>query len=124
MNIIPLKGNIFAVLQLGERVTSGGIVLMDDNGKMEGIRPRWAKIWKVADDVTDVKPGQWALCEHGRWTMRIRIKDENGDDFEFVKLDPNGILAVQDEDPVDQQIGDSIDSGPGVRHRPEDFGAR
>ena len=124
MNLIPLPGNIFAVLQLGERVTQGGIHLLDDNGKMEGIRPRWAKIWKVASDVTDVQPGQWALCEHGRWTMRIRIKDENGDDFEFVKLVPTGILAVQDEEPLDQQIGDSIDSGPGVQHRPEDFGAR
>ncbi len=122
MNIRPLPGNIFAVLQLGERVTTGGIVLMDDNGKNSGIRPRWAKIWKVADDVTDVRPGQWALCEHGRWTMRIKIKDENGKDFEFVKLDPNGILAVQDEEPLDQQIGDTFDTGTSVR--PEDFGAR
>lgn len=122
MNIIPLKGNIFAVLQLGERVTAGGIVLMDDNGKNSGIRPRWAKIWKVADDVTDVRPGQWALCEHGRWTMRIKIKDENGQDFEFVKLDPNGIMCVQDEEPTDQQIGDTFDTSTSVR--PEDFGAR
>jgi hypothetical protein len=122
--IKPLPGNIFAVLQIGERVTKGGIHLLDDNGKMEGIRPRWAKIWKVADDVTDVRPEQWALCEHGRWTMRIKIKDENGKDFEFVKLDPNGILAVQDEEPTDQQIGDTFDTGPGVQHRPEDFGAR
>ena len=122
MIIHPLSGNIFAVLQLGERVSQGGIVLMDDNGKNSGIRPRWAKIWKVADDVTDVKPGQWALCEHGRWTMRIKIKDENNQDFEFVKLDPNGILAVQDEEPQDQQIGDTFDTSTSVR--PEDFGAR
>jgi hypothetical protein len=120
--IHPLPGNIFAVLQLGERVSQGGIVLMDDNGKNSGIRPRWAKIWKVAEDITDVKPGQWALCEHGRWTMRIKIKDENNQDFEFVKLDPNGILAVQDEEPNDQQIGDTFDTSTTVR--PEDFGAR
>ena len=124
MNIRPLPGNIFAILQLGERVTKGGIVLMDDNGKNSGIRPRWAQIWKVADNIDWVKPGQWVLCEHGRWTMRITVKDDEGKDFQFVKLDPNGIMCVQDEAPTDQQIGDTFDSGPGVQHRPEDFGAR
>ena len=123
MIIKPLPGNIFAVLQLGERVTQGGIVLRDDNGKDEGIRPRWAQIWKVADDVTDVKPGQWALCEHGRWTMRIKIKDEDGKDFEFVKLDPNGIMCVQDEEPTDTIYGNKTGVGD-TAIRPEDFGAR
>lgn len=99
MKVKPLSGNIFAVLQLGERVSSGGIVLMDDNGKESGIRPRWAKVWMVADDITDVKPGQWILCEHGRWTMRITIKRDDGSDFQFVKIDPNGIIGVQDECP-------------------------
>lgn len=123
MNIRPLPGNIFAVLQLGERVTAGGIVLRDDNGKDEGIRPRWAQIWKVADDVTDVRPGQWALCEHGRWTMRIRIKDDDGKEFEFVKLDPNGIMCVQDEAPTDTILG-TLSGFSSDSARPEDFGAR
>ncbi len=123
MNIRPLPGNIFAVLQLGERVTAGGIVLRDDNGKDEGIRPRWAQIWKVADDVTDVKPGQWALCEHGRWTMRIRIKDDDGKEFEFVKLDPNGIMLVTDELPSDTLLG-TLSGFSSDGPRPEDFGAR
>ena len=122
MNIKPLPGNIFAVLQLGERITQGGIVLRDDNGKESGIRPRWAQVWKVAEDITDVKPGQWILCEHGRWTMRITVKDDDGLPFEFVKIDPNGIMVVTDEHPLDQQIGQSYSYTPDVR--PEDFGAR
>lgn len=123
MKLRPLPGNIFAELQLGERVTQGGIVLRDDNGKDEGIRPRWAKVWMVADDITDIKPGQWILCEHGRWTMRITIKDDEGKDFQFVKIDPNGILCVQDEDPTDTIFGTKTGAGnTGVR--PEDFGAR
>lgn len=124
MKIKPLPGNIFAVMQVGERVSQGGIILKDDNGKMEGIRPRWAKVWKVAEDITDVQPGQWILCEHGRWTLAITIKDDSGEEFKFSKIDPNGILCVQDEEPLDQQIGDSFDTGPGVQHRAEDFGAR
>ena len=122
MKITPLKGNIFAVLQLGERKTQGGILLMDDNGKESGIRPRWAKVWKVASDITDVVPGQWILIEHGRWTMRITIKDDNGENFEFVKVDPNGIMLVSDTPPLDQQIGDTYSYGSNVRA--EDFGAR
>jgi len=124
MNLKPLPTNIFAQLQVGERVTKGGIILRDDNGKMEGIRPRWGRVWKVAEDVTDIQPGQWILVEHGRWTMAITIKDSDGNDFKFSKIDPNGILAVQDEEPEDIQIGESFDTGPGVKHRPEDFGAR
>lgn len=125
MKLRPLKGNIFAQLQVGERVTKSGIVLRDDNGKMEGIRPRWGKVWQVADDITYIKPGQWILVEHGRWTMAITIKDDLGNDFKFSKIDPNGILCVQDEAPEeDIQIGDSFDSTPSSVHKAEDFGAR
>lgn len=122
MNIKPLKGNIFAILQLGERKSTGGIVLMDDNGKESGIRPRWAQVWKVGEDVTDVRPGQWILCEHGRWTMRITIKDDEGKDFQFVKVDPKGIMIVSDERPDDQQIGNTFSYSSDIRA--EDFGAR
>jgi hypothetical protein len=124
MKVKPLPGNIFAVLQLGERVTQGGIVLRDDNGKDEGIRPRWAQVWQVADDITDVAPGQWILCEHGRWTMRITIKDDAGEPFQFVKVDPNGILGVQDEEPSDTIFGTKTGVGDTGQARPEDFGAR
>ena len=119
--IKPLPGNIFAVLQLGERTTTGGIMLMDDNGKESGIRPRWAKVWKVAEDIDYFEPGQWVLCEHGRWTMRITVKDDNGEDFQFVKVDPNGIMMVSDEEPRDHLVGTSTSYSSDIR--PEDFGA-
>lgn len=109
-------------MQVGERVSKGGIVILDDNGKMEGIRPRWAKVWKVSDDIDYVKPNQWILCEHGRWTMAITIKNDDGTDFKFSKIDLNGIMCVQDEAPSDVQIGDGFDSKNNIRA--EDFGAR
>lgn len=117
----PLRGNIFAVLQNGERVTKGGIFLRDDNGKDHGIRPRWGKVWKVAEDIDYVKPGQWILVEHGRWTMTINYKDDDGTEYKFNKIDPEGILLVTDEQPEDEFIGEVTDYGT---HRPEDFGAR
>lgn len=123
MKIRPLPGNIFAVLEQGERVSQGGIVLRDDNGKLEGIRPRWGKVWQVAEDITDVKPDDWILCEHGRWTMTIEIKDDNGEKFKFQKIDPNGILMVSDYKPNDIMMGEGFDTSSPA-HRPEDFGAR
>lgn len=123
MKVRPLPGNIFAVLEQGERVTKGGIVLKDDNGKMEGIRPRWGRVWQVSDDITDVKPEDWILVEHGRWTMSIEIKDDNGEIFKFQKIDPEGILMVSDHKPNDSMFGDSFDMSTPA-HRAEDFGAR
>jgi len=123
MKVRPLPGNIFAVLEQGERVTKGGIVLKDDNGKMEGIRPRWGRVWQVSEDITDVKVDDWILVEHGRWTMTIEIKDDNGEKFKFQKIDPNGILMVSDHKPDDSMFGDSFDMSTPA-HRAEDFGAR
>ena len=123
MKIKPLPGNIFAVLEQGERTTKGGIILKDDNGKLEGIRPRWGRVWQVAEDITDVKVDDWILCEHGRWTMTIEIKDDNGEVFKFQKIDPEGILAVAPEKPNDTMFGESFGSSSPA-HRPEDFGAR
>ena len=123
MNVRPLPGNIFAVLEQGERVSRGGIVLKDDNGKLEGIRPRWGRVWQVAEDIVDVKVDDWILCEHGRWTMTIEIKDANGEKFKFQKIDPNGILMVSDHKPDDTLFGEGFDAGAPA-HRPEDFGAR
>ena len=123
MKIKPLPGNIFAVLEQGERTTKGGIILKDDNGKLEGIRPRWGQVWQVADNITDVKVDDWILCEHGRWTMTIDIKDDNCEIFKFQKIDPDGILAVAPEKPNDSMFGESFDTSSPA-HRPEDFGAR
>lgn len=123
MDVRPLPGNIFAQLEVGERVTKSGIVIRDDNGKDHGIRPRWGRVWKVANDIDYIKPGQWILCEHGRWTMTIELKQEDGSVLKFQKIDPKGIMAVQDEAPEDLIIGESFDLG-GPTHTAENFGAR
>ena len=78
---------------------------------------------QVADDIVDVKADDWILCEHGRWTMTIEIKQDDGTKFKFQKIDPNGILAVAPEKPDDMMFGESFDASAPA-HRPEDFGAR
>jgi len=82
------------------RKLSSGIVLLNDDGKTEGIRPRWAKVYKVGPDQTDVKVGQWVYVEHGRWSRGLEI-DIDGNEFTVRKVDPKCIIFVQDTEPTD-----------------------
>jgi hypothetical protein len=79
-----------------ERITTGGIVLLNDNGKGNGIRPRWGKVYAVGHNQQDVSVGQWILVAHGRWTRGLDIEDENGKTT-IRKIDPKDILLVSDE---------------------------
>lgn len=90
-------------MEKGDKVTSGGIIVLDDNGKDRGIRPRWAQVWKVGPENSDLTPGQWVLLEHGRWTYGIEaIIPEGGENevFYIQRADPAGILLVSDECPL------------------------
>lgn len=100
----PIKDHVLVVnMEQGEKVSEGGIIILDDNGKDRGIRPRWCQVWKVGHENTDLEPGQWILVEHGRWTYGIETAiPEGGDDqvFYVQRVDINGILGVQDEFPL------------------------
>ena len=84
-----------------ERITTGGIVLLNDNGKGTGIRPRWGQVYAVGPDQKDVQVGQWVCVAHGRWTRGIDIEDETGKTT-LRRIDPKDILAVSN-DPVDDE---------------------
>lgn len=79
-----------------ERITNGGIVLLNDNGKGYGIRPRWGKVYAVGHEQTEIKVGQWILVDHGRWTRGLDIEDETGKRV-IRKIDPKDILMVSDD---------------------------
>lgn len=79
-----------------ERITTGGIVLLNDNGKGHGIRSRWGKVYAVGHEQKDVEVGQWVLIAHGRWTRGLDIEDENGKTT-VRKIDPKDILLISDE---------------------------
>jgi co-chaperonin GroES (HSP10) len=47
-----LKGKVLVdKIESGERRTRNGIIILDDNGKPQGIRERWAQIYAVGPDV-------------------------------------------------------------------------
>lgn len=88
-------------MENGGKLTSGGIIIMDDNGKDTGIRPRWARVWKVGKDIDYISPGEWVLMEHGRWTHCMKIVTHEGKEPVMVqRIDPEAILLVADEQPM------------------------
>jgi len=89
------------------RTTTTGIVLLNDNGTSAGIRPRWAQVYAVGPDQTDVVPGDWICVAHGRWTRGIEI-DDHGVERTIRRVDPNDILLVSDEQPQDDSWGDAV----------------
>jgi len=107
-------------MDMGEMVTSGGIVVASDNGKAHGVKPRWGKVYKVGSDVDFVKEGQWILIEHGRWTRKIKIDDGDGEK-EFQKVETKSILLVSDERPNTAYWGQEFSNGDCMNIRPDDF---
>jgi co-chaperonin GroES (HSP10) len=106
--LTPLK-NYVIVSDMGfdTRVSSGGIVLLKDDMKSHGVRPRWARVYAVGPEQTDVHVGQWICVAHGRWTRGIEIEDLNGVQI-IRRIDVKDILLVSDEPVVDDNINDSI----------------
>lgn len=89
------------------RLSSGGIILPNDDMKNSGIRPRWAKVYQVGPEQTDIKIGQYILISHGRWTRGIKIEDAEGEKT-IRKVDIGDILLVSDEPQQDETMSDKV----------------
>jgi co-chaperonin GroES (HSP10) len=122
MKVRPLPSDILVCdMDMGEQVTASGIVIQSDDGKAHGVKPRWAKVYKVGErcDV-DVNPGQWILIEHGRWTRKIKI-DDGESVKEVQKVEVSAIMAVANERPAGIHIGQEFSNGSSMNISPEDF---
>jgi len=92
-----------------QRQLSSGVILLNDNGTTAGIRPRWARVYAVGPEQTDVTVGQWICVAHGRWTRGVEIEDAAGVRTSR-KVDPMDILLVSAEQPDDSTMSDAIQS--------------
>jgi hypothetical protein len=81
------------------RKLSSGVLLINDDGHTSGIRPRWAQVYAVGHDQTDVKAGEWVFVEHGRWTRGIDVEVQ-GEAMTLRRVDPKNIIFVSDEPPA------------------------
>lgn len=101
----PIRDKVIVSdMKFNERFSAGGIFIPSDNGKIEGIRPRWGKVYAVGPEQTDVKVGQWILVSHGRWTRGVKVEDSNGEQT-LRMVDNKDILLVSDEEVHDEIFG-------------------
>jgi hypothetical protein len=91
-----------------ERKLSSGIMLLNDDGKTSGIRPRWAKVYAVGPEQKEIQVGQWIFVEHGRWSRGIEV-EVNNEQLTLRRVDPKSIIFVSDQEPnEDDTISDSV----------------
>jgi co-chaperonin GroES (HSP10) len=88
-------------MEFGEEVTKGGIVLQSDNGKSEGVHPRWGRVWAVGPEQKDVEVGEWILIEHSRWTRTIHYEESDGNIVEIRMVELDSIIMSSAEKPDD-----------------------
>ena len=106
--IHPLNDSVIvADMIFDERFTNSGIVLLNDNGKSSGIRPRWGQVYAVGPEQHEVTVGQWVCVAHGRWTRGIEVEDETGKQT-LRRVDPKDIMLVSDEQPQDETFSSAI----------------
>jgi hypothetical protein len=82
-------------------------MLLDDDMRTAGIRPRWARVYAIGPEQEDIAVGDWVLVSHGRWTRGVDIEDADGNKT-LRRIDPNDILLVSDEEPNDDSMSDAI----------------
>lgn len=104
--LIPIKDRVFVTdMESGERVTRGGIIITDDDGKERGIRDRWARVFAVGPDAADdLKKGDWILVAHGRWTPGVDLDTPEGSVRVWLVEYPESVIVVSDEDPRNRAI--------------------
>lgn len=113
----PIKKSVVVSdMKFYERYTSGGIFIPSDDRLIQGVHPRWGKIYAVGPDQTEVTVGQWVLIAHGRWTRGVNIVDDNGPQT-IRMVDVNDMLMVSDEEVLDENMGipltsDQINGAP------------
>ena len=94
-------------MEFEDRISKGGIILLNDNMEERGIRPRWCRVLAVGDKQQDVKAGEWIYVSHGRWTRGIDLTDENGETITIRLVDPKDVLLASKNKPQDDTVGES-----------------
>jgi co-chaperonin GroES (HSP10) len=98
---------IVSEMTFDQRITSGGLILLNDNGTTLGIRPRWGQVYAVGPEQKDVQVGQWICVAHGRWTRGLDIEDEMGRRT-IRRIDPEDILLISDAQPQDDTMSTAV----------------
>jgi len=97
--IKPLRDSVIVVdMDFNDRKLASGILLLGDDGKTDGIRPRWARVYAIGPEQQDVSVGQWVLIEHGRWSRGLKIV-QSGEEIVIRRADPQAIIFASQDKP-------------------------
>ena len=112
----PVKDHVIVCdMNFDARTSLSGIWIPSTNGKLEGIHPRWGKVYAVGADQTEIKVGQWVCVKHGRWTRGLEIEDPSGEKT-IRRIDNDDILLISDGPVADEVIADNM----GVQQKTRD----
>ena len=104
-NITPIRDHVLVEeMYFGDQRTATGIIIMSDDGKSSGVKPRWGKVYAVGPEQEDVTVGDWIFIEHGRWTRGFDLELEDGTIKTLRKVDNAAIMMISDEKPSDAYI--------------------
>ena len=104
-DLIPIKDRVIVSdMSFDSFKTKGGIILTADDGKVHGIKPRWAKVHaKGRDNKDEYVVGDWILVEHGRWTRGAKIKT-NGVEHTVRMVEAKSVLMWSKQRPEDWYV--------------------
>jgi len=101
----PVKDRVIVQdMEFGEQITKSGLVLRSDDGKSEGIKPRWGKVYaKGPTNKDEYQVGNWVLVEHGRWTRGVVFNEEDGSKITLRMVEAKSIMlaSTSEEKPTD-----------------------
>jgi len=104
----PLKNYVIVTdMNFKEKLSHGGIIIPHSDGKLEGVHARWGLVYAVGPRQQDVRPGQYVLVKHGRWTRSVLIEDQEGAKT-IRRIDDADILMVSDDPMTDETIGNGL----------------
>jgi co-chaperonin GroES (HSP10) len=104
----PVKDHVIVCdMNFDARTSLSGIWIPSTNGKLEGIHPRWGKVYAVGAEQTEIKVGQWVCVKHGRWTRGLEIEDSSGEKT-IRRIDNDDILLISDDPVADEVIADNM----------------
>jgi co-chaperonin GroES (HSP10) len=94
--IKPIKDKVIIYnMHFGEQTSSGGIFLLNDDGKETGIKPRWGQIFaKGPENKDEYEVGDWVLVEHGRWTRGINFQENEDSDSVVIRMVDNDCILM------------------------------
>jgi co-chaperonin GroES (HSP10) len=96
-------------MHFGEQTSSGGLIILGDDGKDRGIYPRWGQVYaKGPTNTEDYQVGDWILIEHGRWTRGIDIGPSEEEKTTIRMVDKECILMWSTEKPNDVYIAHTL----------------